>query len=66
MESEEDVVVPVVGDVDNTPSAAASLGATPDDEMVVVVVAIVVETDDDLASELALTLSASELSENSC
>lgn len=59
---EEVVVVPVgiplEGDVDIT-AVASAVVCTPDVEVVVV-------TNDDLASALALTLSASELSENSC
>lgn len=59
---EEVVVVPVgiplEGDVDITAVASDDV-CTPDVEVVVV-------TNDDLASALALTLSASELSENSC
>lgn len=52
--------IPLVGDVDITAVASDTLVCTPDVEVVVVV------TNDDLASVLALTLSASELSENSC
>lgn len=59
----EDVIVPVgitlVGDVDITLVASDTLVCTPDDDVVVG------DTNDDLASALALTLSASELSENS-
>jgi hypothetical protein len=61
---EEVVVVPVgtplIGDVDITVVASDTLVCTPDVEVVVV------DTNGDLASALALTLSASELSENSC
>lgn len=54
---EDVVVVPVAleGDDDITADASDTLVCTPDDDVVV----------DDLASALALTLSASELSENS-
>lgn len=59
---EEVVVVPVgiplVGDVDITAVTSDTLVCTPDVE-------VVVATNDVLASALALTFSASELSENS-
>lgn len=55
----EDVVVEP-GDVDNTAvDVSDTFVSTPDVEVVVV------DTNGDLASALALTLSASELSENS-
>ena len=53
------VGIPLVGEVDITAVASDTLVCTPDVDVVVV-------TNDDLASALALTLSASELSENSC
>lgn len=56
---EDVVVVPIGGDVDITAATSETLVGTPD------VVVVVVETNDDLASALALTLSASELRENS-
>jgi hypothetical protein len=60
---EEVVVVPVgiplVGDVDIIDVASDTLVCTPDVEVVVG------DTNNDLASALALTFSASELSENS-
>ena len=55
------MVVPLAADVDITVAASETLlVCTPDVEVVVV------DTNDDLASALALTLSASEFRENSC
>lgn len=57
---EPEVGMPLDGDVDITAAVSEALVCTPE------VVVVVVDTNDDLASALALTLSASGLSENSC
>lgn len=56
---EDVVVVPLEGEIDKMTAVSVSLVCTPD------VAVVVVDTNDDLASTLALTFSASELSENS-